>query len=163
MTHDDATQPPVPAPELRYVTTIRAHVAAITDLGAMPLGRRRIIPILGGTVSGPHLSGEVVAGGADWQIVRPDGVIELVASYWIRTHDGVEISVVNGGVRRASAETMAKLSRGEPVDPALVYCRTVPKFEAPSDSPYDWLNGSLFIADAQRQPDSVQITVFEVQ
>ena len=149
--------------ELQHVTTIEAHVAPITELGLMPLGRRRIIPIVGGTVTGPRLSGEIIPGGADWQIVRPDGVIELVASYAIRADDGTEISVVNAGIRRASAETMARLSRGKPVDPALVYCRTSPKFEAPTDSAFDWLNGSLFIADAQRRPDSVQITVFEVR
>ena len=157
-----STPAAIPTPELAYVTTIQAHVAAISELGVMPLGRRRIIPIVGGTVSGPRLSGEIIPGGADWQIVRPDGVIELVASYAIRTDDGTEISVINSGIRRASAETMAKLSRGEPVDPSLVYCRTNPKFEAPTDSAFDWLNGSLFIADAQRRPDSVQITVFEV-
>ena len=160
--HSD-TQDTIASLELRHVMTVEAQVAPIIDLGAMPLGRRRIIPIIGGTVRGPRLNGVVVPGGADWQIVRADGVIELVASYWIRTDDGVDISVVNAGIRRAAPETMAKLSRGEPVDPALVYCRTAPKFEAPSDSAYGWLNGSIFVADAERRPDSVQITIFEVR
>jgi len=159
----DKTPSTATAPELAHVTTIQAEVGPIQELGVMPLGRRRVIPIIGGTIRGPRLSGEVLPGGADWQIVRPDGVIELTASYWVRADDGTEISVVNTGLRRADAETMAKLSRGEPVDPALVYCRTVPRFEAPSDSAYDWLNGSLFLADVQRRPDSVQITVFEVR
>lgn len=152
----------VQVPELRHVMTVFAEVAPITELGQMPLGRRRIIPIIGGRVEGPRVTGEVVPGGADWQIVRPDGVIDLVASYWIRTHDGVEISVVNGGIRRADPEVMAKLSRGEPVDPSVVYCRTTPRFEAPVDSDYDWLNRSLFLADPQRHPDSVRIAVYEV-
>ena len=152
----------IAGPGLRHAMTVEVQVAPINELGVMPTGRRRIIPVISGEVRGTRVRGEVIPGGADWQIVRPDGVIDLVASYAIRTHDGVEISVVNSGIRRASEATMAKLSRGEPVDPSLVYCRTIPKFEAPIDSPYDWLNRSVFLADAERRPDSVRITMFEV-
>lgn len=148
-------------PELRHAFDIEAEVGPVRDLGPTPHGRRRIVPILGGTVSGPRLQGAVVPGGADWQYVRPDGIVELVARYSIRTADGVEIAVTNSGLRRASPEVMARLSRGEPVDPALVYCRTVPLFEAPA-GPYDWLNASLFVCTAARLPDKVQVAVFEV-
>jgi hypothetical protein len=136
-------------------------VAPVRDLGATPRGRRRIVPILGGTVRGPRLEAEVLPGGADWQSVRSDGVVELVARYAIRTRDGVEIAVVNRGLRRAAPEVMERMARGEVVDPALVYCRTTPHFEAPA-GPYDWLNRSVFIADAARWPDRVRIEVFEV-
>jgi hypothetical protein len=148
-------------PELSHVCDIEAHVGPLRDLGPTPHGRRRIIPILGGTVKGLRLAGEVVRGGADWQYVRADGVVELVARYSIRTHDGVEIAVINSGLRRASPEVMARLTRGETVDPALVYCRTVPVFEAPA-GPYAWLNASVFLCTAVRLPDKVQVTVFEV-
>jgi hypothetical protein len=148
-------------PELSHVCVIEAIVSAIRDLGATPRGRRRIVPILGGTVKGPRLEGEVLPGGADWQHVRSDGVVELVARYSILTKDGVEIAVVNRGLRRAAPEVMARLARGEAVDPALVYCRTTPQFEAPA-GPYEWLNRSVFVASAERQPDSVRIEVFEV-
>jgi hypothetical protein len=148
-------------PELRHVFDIEAEVAPVRDLGPTPHGRRRIVPILGGRVRGQRLQAEVVPGGADWQYVRSDGVVELVARYSIRTADGVEIAVTNRGLRRASPEVMARLSRGEPVDPALVYCRTVPLFEAPT-GPYDWLNANLFVATAARLPDKVQLAVFEV-
>jgi hypothetical protein len=127
----------------------------------MPHGRRRIVPILGGTVRGPRLQAEVLPGGADWQVVRSDGVVELVARYSILTGDGVEIAVVNRGLRRASPDTMARMARGEAVDPALVYCRTTPRFEAPA-GPYGWLNASVFVASAERLPDKVRIAVFEV-
>lgn len=160
--NDTTPQDVTPAPALQHITTVEVEVAPISELGTMPFGRRRIIPIISGEVRGPRMNGVVLPGGADWQVVRPDRVIELIASYVIRTFDGVEIAVVNGGIRRASADTMAKLSRGEPVDPSLVYCRTAPKFEAPVDSDYDWLNRSLFVADAERRPDSVRITIFEV-
>jgi Protein of unknown function (DUF3237) len=149
------------APELRHVCDIEALVGPLRDLGPAPHGRRRIVPILGGTVQGPRLEAEVMPGGADWQRVRADGVVELVARYTIRTVDGVEIAVVNRGLRHAAPETMARLTRGEPVDPALVYCRTTPQFEAPT-GPYEWLNRSVFVGSAARMPDRVRIEVFEV-
>ena len=148
-------------PELRHVCDIDVDVGPIRDLGPTPHGRRRIIAILGGTVSGSRLEADIVPGGADWQYVRDDGILELVARYSIRTRDGVEIAINNCGLRRAPPEVMERLSRGEPVDPALVYFRTVPTFEAPA-GPYDWLNRSVFVATAARLPDKVQIKVFEL-
>ncbi len=148
-------------PELRHILDIAAEVGPMRDLGATPHGRRRIVPILGGTVRGPRLQAEVMPGGADWQCVRGDGVMELVARYSIKTRDGVEIAVVNRGLRRASPETMARMARGEAVDPALVYCRTTPRFEAPAGA-YEWLNASVFVGSVVRLPDKVQIAVFEV-
>jgi Protein of unknown function (DUF3237) len=148
-------------PGLKPVTTIDVQVGPIQDLGVMPLGRRRIIPILGGTAQGPRLMGTVVPGGADWQVVRGDGVIELVAHYALKTHDGVAITVVNRGLRHAAPEVMARLAKGEIVDPALVYCRAIPTFEAP-DGAYAWMNRSVFLSSVARFPDRVQVTVFEV-
>ena len=148
-------------PELRHVCDIEALVGPIRDLGPTPHGRRRIIDIAGGTVTGPRLAGSVVPGGADWQYVRADGVIELEARYCIKTGDGTEIAVTNRGLRRAAPDIMERMSRGEAVDPALVYFRTVPVFEAPV-GPYAWLNESVFLATAARFPDKVLITVFEV-
>jgi hypothetical protein len=141
---------------------IAVDVGPIRDLGAVPHGRRRIIQITGGTVRGPRLVAEILPGGADWQYLRADGVLELVARYSILTRDGVEIAITNSGLRRASPEIMAAMSRGDSVDPALVYFRTVPVFEAPA-GPYAWLNESVFVATAARLPDKVQIAVFEVK
>jgi hypothetical protein len=148
-------------PQLRHVFDIEAEVAPARELGAMPHGQRRIVPILGGSVNGPRLQAEVMPGGADWQYVRGDGVVELVARYSIRTGDGVEIAVTNRGLRRAAPEIMARMARGDAVDPTLVYCRTTPQFEAPA-GPYDWLNASVFMGNAVRLPDKVLIAVFEV-
>ena len=148
-------------PALHHVCDIDVSVGPIRDLRPTPHGRRRIIPILSGTVKGERLEGEVVPGGADWQYVRSDGVVELEARYSIRTTDGTEIAVTNRGMRRAAPDIMDRLSRGEPVDPALVYFRTAPVFEAPA-GPHAWLNESIFIATSARFPDSVQIRVFEV-
>lgn len=148
-------------PELRHLCDIDVDVGPIRDLGVGPRGRRRIIEILGGRVTGVRLAAQVVPGGADWQYVRADGVVELEARYSIRTGEGVEIAIVNRGLRRAPAEVMERLARGEIVDPALVYFRTSPVFEAPA-GPYDWLNASVFVGTATRLPDRVQVKVFEV-
>ena len=149
------------APELDHLCDIDVDVGPIRDLGITPHGRRRIIDIRGGAVSGARLAAEIVPGGADWQFVRADGVVELEARYSIRTRDGVEIAIVNRGLRRAPPEVMERLGRGELVDPALVYFRTAPVFEAPA-GPYAWLNASVFVGTAARLPDRVQIKVFEV-
>ena len=149
------------APELKHICDIDVEVGPVRDLGPTPRGRRRIVAILGGRVHGPRLEAAIVPGGADWQYVRSDGVVELEARYSIRTPDDVEIAITNRGLRRAPPEVMERLSRGEPVDPAHVYFRTVPVFEAPS-GPYDWLNRSIFVATAERLPDTVHVRVFEV-
>lgn len=148
-------------PELKHVCDIDVEVGPIRDLGPTPHGRRRIIAIHGGRAQGPRLAGEIIPGGADWQYVRSDGVVELEARYSMRTSDGIEIAVTNRGLRRAPPEVMARLSRGEHVNPRHVYFRTVPVFEAPA-GPYDWLNHSIFIATAERLPDKVHISIFEV-
>jgi hypothetical protein len=148
-------------PELKHVCDIAVDVGPIRDLGVGPRGRRRIIAILGGKVTGPRLEADIVPGGDDWQIVAADGVVELEARYAIRTSDGVEIAILNRGLRRAAPEIMERLSRGEPVDPALVYFRTVPTFEAPAGA-HDWLNRSVFLGLAARFPDRVHVRVFEV-
>ena len=140
------------APDLKHVCDIAVDVGPIRDLGPGPLGRRRIIAILGGTVTGPRLEAEIVPGGTDWQTVRADRVVELEARYSIRTKDGVEIAIINRGLRRAEPQIMERLSRGEIVDPALVYFRTAPVFQAPA-GPYDWLNRSIFLGIAARRPD----------
>ena len=96
-------------PSLRHVCDIDVSVGPIRDLGPTPHGRRRIIPILSGTVKGERLDGEVMPGGADWQYVRGDGVLELEARYSIKTKDGTEIAVTNRGMRRAPPEIMDRL------------------------------------------------------
>ena len=109
----------------RYVFTITAHVAGIVSAGDIGVGERRIIPIVGGEVRGRDINGKVCAFGADFQIVRPDSSIELEAKYALETDDGAVIYVENRGIRRGPAELVKKLNRGEAVDPALIYFRTV--------------------------------------
>jgi hypothetical protein len=131
------------------------------ELGAAPLGRRRIIPITGGRFGGERLSGRVLAGGADWQLVRGDGVADLDARYTLETADGALIYVRNRGYRHGPREILERLAAGENVEPALYYMRTTPLFET-GDERYAWLNRIVAVATGARRPAAVELEVFEV-
>lgn len=121
--------------------------------------QRRIVPITGGRFDGPVLHARVVPGGADWQIDDGEGVLNLTARYTIETDDGVTISVVNRGLRRAERQVMARISAGEAVAPDDYYFRTSPTFDAPA-GPYAWLRESLFVAAGEREPAAVVFRIF---
>jgi hypothetical protein len=148
---------------LRLRNLFRAEIALgpPQELGPAPLGRRRIIPISGGRFRGERLCGRVLAGGADWQIVRADGVAELDARYTLETEDGALIYVRNRGYRHGPREVLERLAAGEDVDPALYYMRTTPLFES-GDERYAWLNRIVAVASGARRPAAVELDVFEV-
>jgi len=136
-------------------------LAAPQELGDTPQGRRRIIGITGGRFAGARLSGRVLPGGADWQVIRSDGVADLDARYTLETSDGALIYVRNRGVRHGPADVLKKLSSGKNVDPALYYMRTTPSFET-GDARYAWLNRIVCVATGARRPAAVELEVFEV-
>src|SRR5262249_54436995 len=112
----------IATPGLVHVADLQADVSAPPiDIGDTPHGFRRVIPVLSGKVSGPRLNGRVLPGGADFQYWHADGGSEIHARYVIEADSGGRVYVENSGVRRGSPEVMAKLRRGEPVDPALIY------------------------------------------
>src|SRR4051795_6454320 len=127
-----------PSLQTRYVFTITAHIGDVTSAGDIGHGVRRIIPITGGEVRGEAINGKVCAFGADFQIIRPNELIELEAKYAVETDDGAVIYVENKGIRFGPVELLQKLKRGEPVDPKLIYFRTVPRFET-GHAKYRWL------------------------
>jgi hypothetical protein len=149
---------------LQLERLFRAEVtlAPAQEIGAGPAGRRRIIPITGGKVSGERLSGLVLPGGADWQIVRADGVAYLDARYTIETHDGALIYVRNQGYRHGPRDVIARLAAGETVDPATYYMRTTPWFET-GDERYDWLNRTVCVGSGERLASAVRIDFYAVQ
>ena len=136
-------------------------MAAPQELGDTPQGRRRIIAITGGRFSGERVSGRVLPGGADWQLVRPDGVADLDARYTLETSDGALIYVRNRGYRHGPADILKRLASGESVDPGLYYMRTTPRFET-GDARYAWLNRIICVASGARRRDAVELEVFEV-
>ncbi len=140
------------APALDFFCELKVKLDPALIVGETPHGTRRIIPIIGGTVEGPKIKGEILNGGADWQILRADGVTELEAHYQFRTDDGTLIYVKNTGIRAATPEIAARLAKGEKVDANEYYFRAMPKFDAPKGK-YDWVNNSLFVCTGERLPD----------
>lgn len=143
------------------IFTARAELADIRDVGAAPFGHRRVVNILGGTVTGAKLTGRVLPGGADWQIVAADGCIDLHARYTLESDAGALIQVESRGMRHAPPEVLARLARGEDVDPALYYFRTAMRFETAHPSTA-WLNRILGIAKGAREKNAVKLDVYEV-
>lgn len=154
--------PPVPRLDLLYRAEI--EVAPPQLLGQTPAGERRIYPILGGRFDGERLSGRILPGGADWQVVREAaGLVEMrvEARFTMETHDGALIYVQNQGIRRATPEQVGRMMGGEAVDPASYYFRMTPRFET-GDARYDWLNGVIAVASGMRSPDRVVYDVYAV-
>ena len=150
-----------PALETKYVFTVTAEIGGVTSAGDIGHGVRRIIPITGGEVRGEGVNGKVRAFGADFQIIRPNELIELEAKYAFETEDGAVVYVENKGIRFGPIDLLQKLKRGEPVDPKLIYFRTVPKFETGAEEDR-WLMEDLFIGSAARHADRVVIDVHMV-
>ena len=150
-----------PQLETKYVFTITAKIAEVTTAGDIGSGVRRIIPIVGGEVKGEGVNGKVLPFGADFQIIRPNELIELEAKYAFETDDGAVVYVENKGMRFGPVDLLQKLKRGEPVDPKLIYFRTVPRFETGHEK-YRWLMEKIFIGSAARHADRVVIDVHQV-
>jgi hypothetical protein len=150
-----------PVLETRYVFTITVEIGDVTTAGQTGHGVRRIIPITGGTVKGAGVNGKVCAFGADFQVIRPNELIELEAKYAFETDDGAVVYIENKGLRFGPVDLLQKLKRGEPVDPKQIYFRTMPKFETGHEK-YRWLMENLFVASAARHADRVVIDVHQL-
>jgi hypothetical protein len=148
--------------QLEPLIRVEVTLAAPLELGDAPHGRRRIIDITGGRFWGERLSGRVLPGGADWQIVRRDGVAELEARYTIETGDGALIYVENRGLRHGPAEVIEKLGQGISVDPSLYYMRATPRFET-GDARYSWLNRIVCVATGARRAAAVELEIYEIK
>ena len=154
---------PEPPPlATRLVCRIRGELGAVQEIGDVSAGRRRVVPIAGGRVDGPLLAGEIIPGGADWQLVAPDGSAAIEARYTIRADDGGLILVHSRGVRSGEPAVLARLAAGEPVDPGEYYFRTLVTLETSAPA-HTWVNGRLFIAVAAREPSAVVIDLYELR
>ena len=151
-----------PGPRFEFAFQVKALIESPLVVGPSAHGLRRIIPISGGSVEGPRLRGRVLAGGADWQFVRPDGVLELEAKYTVQAEDGALIMVTNWGLRHGPPEVMQRLAGGQAVDPAEYYFRTTARFEAPLGGPHEWLNKAIFLGLAEREPQAAVIRFYAV-
>jgi hypothetical protein len=148
-------------PKLEFIFAARVTVDLPLDLGDVAKGGRRIVPITGGDFSGPQLRGKVLPGGADWQILRGDGVAELEARYTLRTDDGGLIYVRNHALRHGPADVIAALTAGRPVDPASYYFRGATFFET-SAARYAWIAKHIIVCTAEREPAGVKLRFYSL-
>ncbi len=116
-----------------FMWDAKVKIGNMINVGESKRGVRRVIPITGGTFSGPKIKGEVLSGGEDWQLVRPDGDTELYARYLLKTHDGYIFQVLNQALMHSDSKNKT------------FYCKSVIDLEAPENSPYDYLNHAIFL------------------
>ncbi|WP_366146236.1 DUF3237 domain-containing protein [Limnohabitans sp. Rim8] len=152
----------LPPPTLEHLCDLAVTIAAPVEVGQTPAGLRRMIPITGGTVTGPRVNGKVLAGGADFQLILGGGTqAHLDARYVIELDDGSRVFVQNTALRVASLENSRRIMNGQPVNPDEVYFRCQPKLEATSP-PWAWLSESQFIGVGRRAPDGVFMSFYRV-
>jgi hypothetical protein len=143
------------------IMTMKLAVSGMQAVGATPNGNRRVGLVAGGTFEGERLRGTVLPGGADWIIVRPDGVTTLDVRLVLQTDDGATIGMTYRGLRHGPAAVMEKVNKGEPVDPSQYYFRISVAFETASEK-YAWLNGIIAVGTGNRPPEGPVYHVFEV-
>ena len=151
----------LPQPTLRHVADLTIKLDTIVEMGQGQGGTRRIIPIIGGQVSGPVFSGEIMNVGADWQTIFASGLAELDTRYAFRTDDGAVIEIRNFGYRHGPADVMQKVAEGEDVDPSQYYMRTHARLET-GHPDYQWVNNTLFVGVGGRLKSSVMLSLYAV-
>jgi hypothetical protein len=158
-----AASEPVQDGTLRTRLLYEAHVLLdrVVNVGATPHGVRRITAVRGGAFQGPSMRGEILPGGADWLLLRPDGVVELDIRVAGQLDDGALVYVTERGYLRAPPEVLERIARGAPVDPDAYTLRIVSSYETAS-SRYAWLNGALGVGHETIHEGWLDLTVHEV-
>ncbi len=156
-----ADGPAAPAPTLTYAFSVEVTLAPPVEQGVVDGQRMRFVPITGGRIHGPRLSGSVLPGGGDWQAIGANGLTEVNARYALKAEDGTVIDVVNAGVRTASDAVTQAIARGEAVAADSYYFRTSPRFTVGAGR-HEWLRRTMFVARGVRLPDRVTIDFYAV-
>jgi hypothetical protein len=146
---------------LEHVCDLVVELSPPHEMGAALAGTRRIIPIVGGTATGPRINGRILNVGADWQTVQAGGVAQLDARYAIATDDGAVIEVVSQGIRHASADVAARIVAGEAVPPSEYYMRTAIRLDS-GHPDYAWVARSIYVADGGKVGNTVRLAVYRV-
>lgn len=153
--------PSLPAPGLTYFCTLEVDLSRALDVGTSAAGTKRVIPIKGGRVHGPKISGRILDMGADWQMVLDGGVAELDARYAFETDDGAVIEIRNFGVRHGPPEVIRRLASGEPCPPESYYMRSGARLET-GHPDYAWINRTMFVGTGARLASAVVIDLYAI-
>lgn len=137
----------LPDPTFVFFCEARVEIGEAQELGICPRGQRRFVPVLGGRFWGDEFEAKVLPGGGDWQIIRPDGVVEIDTRYTLETKDGNLIYLQNKGIRHQQDGT---------------YMRTFSNFET-SEGPYAWLNQDLFISTGSKGPEGIIHQFYQIK
>jgi hypothetical protein len=152
----------MPDPHLTKIYRLEATLGDVQDVGTIASGHRRVVPLTGGTFSGPELRGTLVPGAsADWQILLSDGTALGDIRYTLETERGDLLYVQSRSVRHGSPEVLARLGRGEDVDAGEYTFRTSTTIETAAVD-LDWLNKGVFIGVGGRQLGGVIYEVYLV-
>jgi hypothetical protein len=151
----------LPSPGLRPLCELLVETGELTSIGTTPAGEIRLVPIVGGTFQGAELEGRVLGGGADWQVVRSDGTLEIRAHYLLETVQSERIELRSEGIRAGSPEVLARLARGELVPPSDYYFRTAIRFNTGAPR-LARLNNLLAVCYGARSRQVVTLRVFEL-
>lgn len=151
---------PPATPTLEPAFDVVVRLGPLDDYGTTRAGHRRVIPIIGGEISG-GLEAEILAGGADWQLVRPDGALEIDGRYSARTTDGALLYLQVAGVRTGPPDVLAALLAGDDVSPADYYFRTTLRIETSAEA-HSELQHSVFVASCVREATTVRYRAFRV-
>lgn len=157
------TAPQIPVPRFEYAFTVRLGLGRVIYLKPTNQGATRAaVYLTEGTFEGPRIGGRVLpASGADWPLMRPDGVIDFDARYMLEAEDGTPIYMQNRGFRWGPPEVMQALREHKPVDTSLYYMRTCPKFDVP-EGPHDWLSRHVFVGIGDKTPEGNAIHYYQV-
>ena len=150
------------APTLRHFCDLSVALGPLREMGQGRAGKRRIIPIIGGTVDGPGIKGTILNLGADWQTIFEGGTAELDTRYAMETDDGALIEIINYGFRHGPPEVIRAIAAGEEVEPADYYMRTHARLET-GDGRYAWVNDMLFVGTGARLADAVKMRLYVVE
>ena len=149
------------SPSLHHFCDLTVELDTVREMGSGRAGQRRIIPIIGGTVEGPNVSGTILNLGADWQTVFHNGVAELDTRYAFETDSGALIEIQNYGFRHGPEDVIRKLADGEDCPPEHYYMRTSARLET-GHPDYSWVNRMIFIGTGARKKSTVLMTLFTV-
>lgn len=149
-------------PNLTFLASLSIEVDTPLEVGATLEGTRRVIPIVGGRVTGPLLNGKVLPGGADFQLLKSATLTELEAKYVIETNTGERIYISNFGLRTGAPADIAALVRGESVPPERIYFRCTPRLLSSGDE-WGWLSSRILIGVGTRLPDEVRLDIWIVE
>ena len=153
------------APELDYFGRLSIDVAEPVEVGRTFACHRRVIPITGGTLTGPEVSGTILNAGADFQVLRSATESDLDARYVIEFEDGARIFVTNVAYRTGAAEDITARAEGREVPAERIYFRCAPRFEVADTetSSWRWLESTVVIGSGRREPDAVIIDLWVVR